>query len=159
MTWPLNGSEVGGNLVHSIKTSLLLLCKSSCSYDNYVAFKWEKQGGLYQSKVTCSCACIHKPGIEVQYCKIAYWCTWLEYFCRKAIRLLVQLGTSSDNAIFYLFPGSSHTFRNRNHLDARFSRHLCCRGQWNRRECERKEPKIRGGIPKNIYTHWVCLCD
>ena len=30
VTWPLNGSEAGGGLV-LIKTSLLLLCKSSCS--------------------------------------------------------------------------------------------------------------------------------
>ena len=31
VTWPLNGSEAAGNLV-LIQTSLLLLCKSSCSY-------------------------------------------------------------------------------------------------------------------------------
>ena len=31
VTWPLNGSEAGVDLV-SIKTSLLLLCKSSCCY-------------------------------------------------------------------------------------------------------------------------------
>ena len=31
VTWPLNGSEAGGDLV-LIQTSLLLLCKSSCSY-------------------------------------------------------------------------------------------------------------------------------
>ena len=31
VTWPLNGSEAGVNLV-LIQTSLLLLCKSSCSY-------------------------------------------------------------------------------------------------------------------------------
>ena len=30
VTWPLNGSEAGGDLV-LIQTSLLLLCKSSCS--------------------------------------------------------------------------------------------------------------------------------
>ena len=33
VTWPLNGSEAGVGLV-LIKTSLLLLCKSSCSYAN-----------------------------------------------------------------------------------------------------------------------------
>ena len=33
--WPLNGSEAGGDLV-LIQTSMLLLCKSSCSYANYV---------------------------------------------------------------------------------------------------------------------------
>ena len=33
VTWPLNGSEAGVDLV-SIQTSLLLLCKSSCSYAN-----------------------------------------------------------------------------------------------------------------------------
>ena len=31
VTWPLNGSEAGGDLV-LIQTSLLLLCKSTCSY-------------------------------------------------------------------------------------------------------------------------------
>ena len=31
VTWPLNGSEAAVDLV-LIKTSLLLLCKSSCSY-------------------------------------------------------------------------------------------------------------------------------
>ena len=29
VTWPLNGSEAGGDLV-LMQTSLLLLCKSSC---------------------------------------------------------------------------------------------------------------------------------
>ena len=53
-TWPLNGSEVGGDLV-LILTSLLL-CKSTCSYVNQFAFTWEKQRGLYQSKVTSSLA-------------------------------------------------------------------------------------------------------
>ena len=33
VTWPLNGSEAQGDLV-LIQTSLLLLCKSSCSYAN-----------------------------------------------------------------------------------------------------------------------------
>ena len=33
VTWPLNGCEAGVDLV-LIKTSLLLLCKSSCSYAN-----------------------------------------------------------------------------------------------------------------------------
>ena len=33
VTWPLNGSEAGVDLV-LIKTSLLLLCKSSCCYAN-----------------------------------------------------------------------------------------------------------------------------
>ena len=33
MTWPLNGSEAGVDLV-LIQTSLFLLCKSSCSYAN-----------------------------------------------------------------------------------------------------------------------------
>ena len=33
VTWPLNGSEAGGDLV-LIQTSLLLLCKSSFSYAN-----------------------------------------------------------------------------------------------------------------------------
>ena len=33
LTWPLNGSEAGGDLV-LMQTSLLLLCTSSCSYAN-----------------------------------------------------------------------------------------------------------------------------
>ena len=33
VTWPLNGGEAGGDLI-LIQTSLLLLCKSSCSYAN-----------------------------------------------------------------------------------------------------------------------------
>ena len=33
VTWPLNGSEAGDDLV-LIQTSLFLLCKSSCSYAN-----------------------------------------------------------------------------------------------------------------------------
>ena len=33
VTWPLNGSEAAVDLV-LIQTSLLLLCKSSCSYAN-----------------------------------------------------------------------------------------------------------------------------
>ena len=33
VTWPLNGSEAGGDLV-LIQTSLVLLCKSSFSYAN-----------------------------------------------------------------------------------------------------------------------------
>ena len=35
VAWPLNGSEAGGDLV-LIQTSLLLLCKSSCSNANKV---------------------------------------------------------------------------------------------------------------------------
>ena len=37
VTWPLNGNEAEGDLV-LIQTLLLLLCKSSCSYANYLAF-------------------------------------------------------------------------------------------------------------------------
>ena len=33
VTWPLNGSEAASDLV-LIKTSLVLLCKLSCSYAN-----------------------------------------------------------------------------------------------------------------------------
>ena len=58
VTWPLNGNEPEGDLV-LIQTLLLLLCKSSCSYANYMSFTWEKQRGLYQNKVTSSLACIH----------------------------------------------------------------------------------------------------
>ena len=58
MTWPLNGNEAEGDLV-LIQTLVLLLCKSSCSYANYVSFTREQQRGLYQNKVTSSLACIH----------------------------------------------------------------------------------------------------
>ena len=54
----MNGNEAEGDLV-LIQILLLLLCKSSCSYANYLAFTWEKQRGLYQNKVTSSLACIH----------------------------------------------------------------------------------------------------
>ena len=37
VTWSLNGSEAGVDLV-LIQTSLLLLCKSRCSYANQFAF-------------------------------------------------------------------------------------------------------------------------
>ena len=37
VTWPLNGSEAGGDLV-LIKTSLSLLCRSSYSYANQFSF-------------------------------------------------------------------------------------------------------------------------
>ena len=37
VTWPLNGNEAEGDLV-LIQTLLLLLCKSRCSYANYLAF-------------------------------------------------------------------------------------------------------------------------
>ena len=58
VTWSLDGSEAGVDLV-LIQTSLLLLCKSRCSYANQFAFAWEKLKGLYQSKVNTSLACIH----------------------------------------------------------------------------------------------------
>ena len=37
VTWPLIGNEAEGDLV-LIQTLLLLLCKSSCSNANYLAF-------------------------------------------------------------------------------------------------------------------------
>ena len=58
VAWPLNGNEAEGVLV-LIQTLLLLLCKSSCCYVNYLAFTWEKQRGLCQTKVTSSLTCIH----------------------------------------------------------------------------------------------------
>ena len=42
MIWPLNDSEAGEDLV-LIQTSLLLWCKSSCSYANYLAFEWKSR--------------------------------------------------------------------------------------------------------------------
>ena len=61
VTWHLNGSGDAGDLV-LIQTSLHLLCKSSFSYANWLAFKWEKKRGLdlYQSKATSSLDSIHK---------------------------------------------------------------------------------------------------
>ena len=48
VTWSLNGSEAGVDFV-LIQTSLLLLCKSSCSYANKMHLH-EKSRGLYQSR-------------------------------------------------------------------------------------------------------------
>ena len=61
VTWHLNGSGDAGDLV-LIQTSLHSFCKSSFSYANWLAFKWEKKRGLdlYQSKATSSLDCIHK---------------------------------------------------------------------------------------------------
>ena len=55
VTWPVNGSKAGSDLV-LMQTSLLLLCKSSCSYmyAYQFAFTRQKQTGLYQRKVTSS---------------------------------------------------------------------------------------------------------
>ena len=60
VTWPLNVIEAAGDLV-LMKTSLFLLCKSSCSNVNF-AFTLQKQRGLYQRKVTCSLTAIQRPG-------------------------------------------------------------------------------------------------
>lgn len=54
-----------------------------------------------------------------------------------------------------LLPGSPDTHWNRNYLDAGFSRHLCCRGQWHCRECKRKEPKIWGGMQEPQPTRFL----
>ena len=53
MTWPLNGSEVAVDLV-LIKTSLPLLCKSSCSFANIYMRKAERcvsKKGLFQPRL------------------------------------------------------------------------------------------------------------
>ena len=70
VTWPLKGSEVGGDLV-LIQTSRLL-CKSSCSFANWLLFTCEKQKGLYHSKVMSSLSCIHRLGNLAHNCKMAY---------------------------------------------------------------------------------------
>ena len=70
VTWSLNGSEARGDLV-LIQTSLLLLCKSSCSNANEV-YLHHMQWGLYQSKVTFSLAAIQRPGLLAHNCKMAY---------------------------------------------------------------------------------------
>ena len=51
VTRPLNGSQAWGEII-LIYISLFLLCKSNYFYAYYFAFKWEKQNGLYQGKVT-----------------------------------------------------------------------------------------------------------
>ena len=78
VTWPLNGSEAGVDLV-LIQTSLLLLCKSSCCYANQFAFIWEKQGGLYQSKVTSNLACIHGQVTKHTTVKWPIVLLWVKY--------------------------------------------------------------------------------
>ena len=65
MTWLLNSSEAGVDLVFS-----------SCSYANYLVFTWEKQRGLYQNKVTSSLACVHGQVTKHTTVKwpITAWC-------------------------------------------------------------------------------------
>ena len=83
VTWPLNGNEAEGDLV-LIQTSLLLLCKSSCSYANYLAFTWEKQRGLYQNKVISSLACIHG---QVTKHTTVKWPIWAHHWSHRMIYL------------------------------------------------------------------------
>ena len=72
MTWPSNGSEAGGHLVFK-QTSLLLLCKSSCSNANHAcAFTWQNQRGLYQSKITSNLTTIQRPAHWEAKCKMVH---------------------------------------------------------------------------------------
>ena len=52
VTWPLNGNKAAGDVV--LMQTSLLLCKLRCFIACLFAFKWEKQSGLNQSKVTSS---------------------------------------------------------------------------------------------------------
>ena len=49
VAWPFHGNEAGGDLV-LIVISLLLLCKSSCSYQTMFVYMTNAQrSGMYQS--------------------------------------------------------------------------------------------------------------
>ena len=61
VTWPLSGSEAGGDLV-LIQILLLFTCKSCCSHANEFVFTHEKQEGLHQNKVTASLVSPQRPG-------------------------------------------------------------------------------------------------
>ena len=60
VTWHLNGSDAGGDLV-LIKASLFLFCKSSCPYTNQLVFTWEK-AERSEGRVTSSTTCSDRPG-------------------------------------------------------------------------------------------------
>ena len=69
VTWPLNGSEPGDDLV-LIQTSLLLLYKSSWSFASELAFTWDKQRSV--SKQGQLHPPLHSwPGNEAYNCKMA----------------------------------------------------------------------------------------
>ena len=53
VTWPLNESEAGVDLV-LIETSRLFVCKFLLISMRTASLTWEKQGGFYQNKVTSS---------------------------------------------------------------------------------------------------------
>ena len=59
-TWPLNGSEAGGDLV-LLQTPLLLLCKTSCSNANLVYLH-----------ATSSLAAIKRPAHRADNGKMVY---------------------------------------------------------------------------------------
>ena len=61
VTWPLNESEAGVDLV-LIETSLLFICKFLLTSMRTASLTWEKQGGFYQNKVTSSLTFIQRPG-------------------------------------------------------------------------------------------------
>ena len=60
VAWSLRENEAGGDLV-LIETSLLFLCKLIL-ISMRTALTYEKQGGVYQNKVTSSLTFIQKPG-------------------------------------------------------------------------------------------------
>ena len=103
VTWPLNGSEAGGDLV-LIQTSMLLLCKSSCSYTNKLSFTWEKQRGLYQSKVTSSLACIHG---QVTKHTTVKWPIRLQHIVKFCVSVWSLFGPKTNFELHYF--SLSHT--------------------------------------------------
>ena len=85
MTWPLSGSETGGDLV-LIQTLLLFICKCKLVSMRTTWFTCEKQEGLYQNKVTSSLASTQRPGHQAHNCKMAY----TELVSRIAIKSLQE---------------------------------------------------------------------
>ena len=76
VTWPLNGSEAVGDLV-LIQTSLLLLCKSSCSYTNWLVFTLKKRE---------VCASFASIGQVTKHTTV----DWILVFCEVYLHFLLK---------------------------------------------------------------------
>ena len=61
VTWPMNESEAGVDLV-LIETAVLLLCKLSLISMTLTSLTREKKGGVYHNKVNTSLTFIQRPG-------------------------------------------------------------------------------------------------
>ena len=72
VTWPMNTSEAGGDLI-LIQTSLLFLFKWQLVSARTTWFTQQKQWGLYQNNVTCSLAAIQRPGHWTDNCEMVYF--------------------------------------------------------------------------------------